>query len=289
MISVIIHTLNEEQNIRNCLECVKWADEIIIIDMHSKDKTVQIAKEYTDKIFFFEQMEYADPARSYGLSLATNEWILSVDADEIVPVDLKNILIKIMKENYYDAVSIPHFNYFFGHAIIGGDCAPLENPHIRFFKKNIVSYSDDIHSFLQIDYKAKIYFIENKELAFIHFGYIDIEHFLEKLNRYTAIEAKALYLNNEKNVFYKLVIKNIKEILKFLFKKGYKDKTYGLIYTLLKCGYNTCVGAKYFLMKQSKTIVPRNSIIYEYNKIAQKCIQEHKKRNKKYNEDKSIN
>ena len=62
-ISILIHTLNEERNIRNCLETVKWADEIIIIDMYSDDKTVEIAKEYTDKIFYHERMGYADPAR----------------------------------------------------------------------------------------------------------------------------------------------------------------------------------------------------------------------------------
>lgn len=276
MISVIIHTLNEERNIRNCLESVKWADEIIIVDMYSMDKTVQIAKEYTDKIYFFERMEYADPARSYGLSLATNEWILSVDADEIVSVKLKDTLIKLMEENCYDAVSIPHLNYFFGHAMIGGDCAPLENPHVRFFKKSIISYSSDIHSFLQVNPKAKIYYIKDKDLAFIHFGYIDIEHFLEKFNRYTAIEAKTLYNNNERNVSYRLIIKILKELLKFFLKKGYKDRIYGLIYMLLKCGYHICVGAKYFLMRQRKTIVPRDSIIYEYNKIAQNCIKDHK-------------
>jgi glycosyltransferase involved in cell wall biosynthesis len=55
-ISVLINTFNEEKNIRKCLETVKWADEIIIVDMYSDDKTVEIAKEYTDKIFYFERM-----------------------------------------------------------------------------------------------------------------------------------------------------------------------------------------------------------------------------------------
>ena len=85
-ISILIHTLNEERNIRNCLETVKWADEIIIIDMYSDDRTVEITKEYTDKIFYHERMGYADPARQFGLEKATHEWVLQVDADELVPL-----------------------------------------------------------------------------------------------------------------------------------------------------------------------------------------------------------
>ena len=82
-ISVSINTFNEERNIKNCLESVKWADEIVIVDMYSTDKTVKIAKEYTDKIFYFENLGYADPAREFARNKTTNEWILDIDADEV--------------------------------------------------------------------------------------------------------------------------------------------------------------------------------------------------------------
>ncbi len=88
-ISVLINTFNEERNIKNCLESVSWADEIIIVDMYSDDKTVDIAKNYTDKIYYFERMGYADPARQFALKKATHEWVLIVDADEMVPLELR--------------------------------------------------------------------------------------------------------------------------------------------------------------------------------------------------------
>ena len=113
-ISVLINTFNEEKNIENCLKAVKWADEIIIVDMYSDDKTVEIASKYTDKIFYFKRMRYADPARQFALKNASYDWILVVDADELVPLKLKNKILEISIKNLGDVVYIPRSNYFAG-------------------------------------------------------------------------------------------------------------------------------------------------------------------------------
>ena len=97
-ISVLINTFNEEGNIRNCIESVKWADEIIVVDMYSIDNTISIAKEYPHvKIFYFENCGYADPAREYAFQQATNEWVLVLDADEMIPPLLHRTISQIMK------------------------------------------------------------------------------------------------------------------------------------------------------------------------------------------------
>ena len=80
-ISVIIITKNESQNIGDCLESVKWADEIIIVDSGSIDETVSIAKQFTDKVIFNEWKGFAEQ-KSFAMNQAANEWILSIDADE---------------------------------------------------------------------------------------------------------------------------------------------------------------------------------------------------------------
>ncbi|MEL3933639.1 glycosyltransferase, partial [Aeromonas enteropelogenes] len=85
---------------------------------------------------------YADPARQFALEQASNEWILVVDADELVPKILKDKLIEIMMSDQYDAVLIPHKNYFFGHLMKGTGWGPLQDMHVRFFRKNKVSYTD---------------------------------------------------------------------------------------------------------------------------------------------------
>src|SRR5437870_2321022 len=110
-ISVFFNTLNEAQRIRLSLESVKWANEIVVVDMHSDDTTTAIAREYTDKVFSFERMGYCEPARKFAAEQTTGDWILNLDADELVTVGLKKELLKIVKEDQYDAVYIPRKNY----------------------------------------------------------------------------------------------------------------------------------------------------------------------------------
>src|SRR5674476_460941 len=99
-ISCVINTFEEAQNIRFCLEALTWCDEIIVVDMFSSDETLKIAKEYTDKIFLFEQKGYVEPARKFAVEQATGDWILIVDADELISAPLKEqILFQIEKDD----------------------------------------------------------------------------------------------------------------------------------------------------------------------------------------------
>src|SRR5437762_10684914 len=86
-ISSIIITLNEEDNIKDCLKSVKWSDEIIVIDSGSTDKTVEIARTFTDKVFI-QKLSYAGK-RNYGIDKASCDWIFWLDADERVTDELK--------------------------------------------------------------------------------------------------------------------------------------------------------------------------------------------------------
>ena len=87
-ISVVINTCNNEKIIRECLESVKNFDEIVICDMYSEDKTLEIAKEYNCKIVMHEKTGWVEPARNFAISHATNEWVLVVDSDEIITEEL---------------------------------------------------------------------------------------------------------------------------------------------------------------------------------------------------------
>ncbi len=98
-ISAILITGNEEENIRDCLESIKWADEIIVVDSESTDKTVEIAKEYTDNIFI-KKWEGFGKQYQFALDQATNEWVFNLDADEEAP---KNFVI-----GYYPSIQMIH-------------------------------------------------------------------------------------------------------------------------------------------------------------------------------------
>ncbi len=277
-ITVIIHTLNEEKNIRNCLECLKWADEIIIIDMFSDDKTVEIAQEYTNKIFSYERMRYADPARQFGLQQASNEWVLVVDADELVPIQLRNCLLKIARENQYDAVSIPRRNYFFGYCMQETGWGALEDKQMRFFKQQYMTYTNQIHCFVQLSPLAKVLHISDPECSFIHFNYIDVEHFIEKLNRYTTIEAENKWDKSDKFSKIKVFKRIYREFWhRFVKRKGYKDGFQGIMLAILMSMYRATTEIKYYLMKKYGTNDVSTTIKRQYDMLAQVEINKYVK------------
>lgn len=275
-VSVLVHTLNEEKNIRNCLETIKWADEIVMVDMYSDDKTVEIASRYTDKIFYHERMGYADPARQFGLEKASNNWILIVDADELVPLKLKKKLETIIEEDLADIVSIPHNNYFFGKLMKFTGWGPLQDTHHRLFKKDFVFISDKIHSTFTERENARIYEITDDKEGFIHFNYLGVEHFLEKLNRYTTIEAKALF-EADKDIKFKSVINQmVNEFRKRYFKlNGRKEGYRGFSLSFLMSVYRLVTYTKLKLMKEYNSSKPESEIEKEYDKLAGEVISEY--------------
>lgn len=113
MLSIIIITKDEEGRIKACLESVKWAEEIIIIDNGSTDNTLEVAKKYTDKIFQAEKEDFAS-IRNLGVEKSKGDWILFVDADERVLESLKNEIAEIIGTNNFSAYAISRKNIIFG-------------------------------------------------------------------------------------------------------------------------------------------------------------------------------
>ena len=97
-ISVVISTKNEEKNIKECLESVKWADEIVVVDDMSTDKTVEICKEYTSKIFIRDSQGDFHRNKNFGAEQVSGEWILSLDADEIITSELAEEIQKAIQD-----------------------------------------------------------------------------------------------------------------------------------------------------------------------------------------------
>jgi glycosyltransferase involved in cell wall biosynthesis len=279
-ISIIINTFNEEKNIENCLESVKWADEIVVVDMYSEDNTVGIARKYTDKIFFFERMGYADPARQFALEKASNEWILTLDADELVPLKLKNELQEIIEKDLGDVIYIPRNNYFAGKQIHNMGWGALDDLQPRFFKRKYLSFGEKIHDFYNINEDARIYKITDPREGFIHFSYLDFEDYIDRLNKYTSIEAKNIFENEEKLNQRQNIISILFRLFRvflgnYIHMKGYKDGFRGLCLSFLSVFYNLIVYSKFTLMKEYNTIDTREKIRDEYLEIVDKLLLEY--------------
>jgi glycosyltransferase involved in cell wall biosynthesis len=275
-ISVIIHTLNEEKNLLNCLESVKWVDDIVLIDNYSDDKTVEIAKSYTDRIFFCERMGFIEPARKFAVEQAKNEWVLIVDADEMVPLKMKQKLESIVADDLGDVVSIPHNNYFFGSKMERTGWGPLQDTHYRFYKKSLVELSDKIHSDPVIAESARIISIEDPDEGFVHFNYFTVEQFVEKMNRYTSIEAEGLFDAGDDLNSRQLALRVFDEFkLRYISFKGYKEGFRGLSMSLMMAAYRLTVLMKLKLMRNYSSKKPQKEVRKDYQKIADGIIEEY--------------
>src|SRR5438445_8835456 len=113
-IAAIVITKDEERNIGACLECLKWADEMIVVDAESSDRTVDLAKAYTPKVYVRAWPGYG-PQKNFAMAQVTADWILIVDADERVSPELQNEIEGVLKEDpAVSAYRVPRRNYYYG-------------------------------------------------------------------------------------------------------------------------------------------------------------------------------
>lgn len=232
-ISVVINTLNEEKNIKRAINSVEWADEIIVCDMYSDDKTVEIAKKAGAKIVYHKKTNYVEPARNFTVSCASNEWILILDADEEIPPTLALELQKMVKKPIVaGVVEIPRKNIIFGKWMKTSLWWPDYHP--RFFKKGTVIWQNKIHSKPQI-LGESLKLLEEEKFAIIHHHYESLAQFIERMNRYTTIQVKELQDDGYKFIWTDTVTKPLGEFLnRFFANQGFKDGLHGLALSLLQ-------------------------------------------------------
>lgn len=236
-LSVVINTKNAEQTIEATLKSVKFADEIVIVDMMSTDKTVEIAHKYTDNIYSHKDVGYVEPARNFAIKKATGDWILIVDADEEVPQELRRALQGIIdaaksNEPTADCFYIPRRNLIFGKALEQTGWWP--DYVLRFFKKGYVSWSDEIHS-VPITKGTVQELPAVAEIALIHHNYQHVSQFVSRMNRYTNIQAED-FVSDHQEVSGSVVMKKFySEFLsRFFAQRGVNDGTHGLALSLLQ-------------------------------------------------------
>lgn len=232
-ISVVINTFNEEANLRRCLESIKdLVDEIVVVDMHSSDGTVAIAKKFGAKVFQHQYTRFVEPARNFALRHAQGDWILVMDADEELPKTLATKLKEIAQEDQVNWVEIPRQNIIFGQWISHSRWWPDYLP--RFFKRGKVSVPAKIHAPYEKEGRG-IQLPAEEENALIHYHYESIFQYLERLNRYTDIQSEELKKKGYLFHWQDLIVKPANEFFsRFFAAEGYKDGLHGLVLALLQ-------------------------------------------------------
>ncbi len=185
MLSVVIITKNEAVRITRCLESVKWADEIIVLDSGSTDNTVDIAKRYTPHVFTNTDWQGYGVQKQRALSYATGEWVLHIDADEWVDETLKKTLSQVMKEDKVGACRVPIRLCFYGKPL---RFSSSPTRHARFFRREGAQFSDDwVHEKIILPAHTRI---QQLKTPLFHESFLDISHAIQKMDKYSSFSAK---------------------------------------------------------------------------------------------------
>lgn len=224
-LSVVILTKNEEKNIRDCLESIEgWADEIIIVDDESTDRTVDIASEYTDRIII-KKMDIEGRHRNFAYSQAKSPWILSLDADERVTEGLKKeIKEAISHHTEYNGFTIPRKNYIGDYWVKYGGWYP--SPQLKLFRRDKFKYEEvGVHPRAFMDDPCG-----HLKSDIIHYSYRDIADFLQKMNNQTSREAEKWFKQGKPMRLGRFIYRSLDRFLRsYIGRRGYKDGFIGFV------------------------------------------------------------
>ncbi len=232
-ISVVINTLNEAENVARAIKSVDWADEVVVCDMYSEDNTKDVARKLGAKVVFHKREEFVEKARNFALSKAGNDWILVIDPDEEIPPTLAKRLQEMaadLKQISY--VRLPRKNLIFGRVMKASMWWPDYN--VRFFRKGAVSWIDNIHRSPEVKGEG-IDLPAEEGLSITHYHYSSIVQFLERMIRYTKVQAEELRKEGYKFDWKDLIKKPLSEFLsRFFANKGFEDGLHGLALSFLQ-------------------------------------------------------
>ena len=240
-LSVVLTTLNEERNIDRCLSSVTWADEIIVVDSFSRDRTVELARKYTDRVY---QHEFPGSSRQVerGIQYAKGEWVFYIDADEEVSPELAGQIKEAVSTSSdivgYEVLRKPSA---FGKWIEHGGWFP-DYPFRLFRKDGYIAEHEEVHGgFRPKGRKGRL------EGILYHHTYETIYSYVEKMNDYTSLQVSNKLRSDQTMIPTKrnLLLSPFSHFLRMYFsKKGYKDGFHGFVLALLDAAYTMLLYAK---------------------------------------------
>lgn len=235
LISVIVNTVNEAQELRQCLQSVKgFADEIVVVDMNSHDGSQEVAREFGAKVYSHKFVNYVEPARNFAIKKARGKWILILDPDEKLSRSLAKRLRKIARDSKeIDVVLIPRKNLIMGKWMQNSRWWPDYLP--RFFRKGKIDWPRQIHQQPKLEGMIET-LPDIGDLAIVHDNYKSLDEFLARGTRYAEVQSKELL--EEKNYQLSnqdLLLKPLEEFLgRFFVGEAYRDGFHGLAISLLQ-------------------------------------------------------
>ncbi|MGI6218273.1 MAG: glycosyltransferase family 2 protein [Bacteroidaceae bacterium] len=239
-ISAVLNTFNAAEHLEQVLHSLERFDEIVICDMYSEDDTLRIAERFGARVVMHERCTICEPARNAAIRAARYPWVLIVDADEIVPDELRKYLYELVKRpDAPAALRLPRKNYFMGRFM---KC--LYPDYItRFARRDSIDWPATIHAQPRIEGRVETVPKERGELAFVHLADNSIAARLRKTDLYTDQEVGRRGARS-----YGLAAFCVKPFFRFFHtyvqKGGFRDGIPGLIWAMLDAYYKFVTLAK---------------------------------------------
>jgi glycosyltransferase involved in cell wall biosynthesis len=233
-LSVAIVALNEEANLPRTLESIRWADEIVLVDSGSTDRTCEISRQYGVKVVVEPWRGYA-AQKNYALELCTQDWILSVDADEEVSPGLAEEIRRVVNDSRaLDGYAMPRKNLFLGRWIRHGGFYP--DPKLRLFRRGRgYSTGRDPHDRFELKDGRTVGRLQN---ALVHHTYPTLYQYLEHMNRYSTVWNKVQGAQARPFRLREIVLRPFATFVhNYVFRLGFLDGREGLLLHLYHAGY----------------------------------------------------
>ncbi|HEY9281413.1 MAG TPA: glycosyltransferase family 2 protein [Eoetvoesiella sp.] len=223
-LSVIIITKNESRHIAQCIDSVAFADEIIVVDSGSTDNTCEIAAAKGAKVTITSDWPGFGPQKNRALDLATQEWVLSIDADERVTPELAIAIQQVLKQPAADGYKIARLSNFCGRWIRHSGWWP--DHVLRLFKRGTARFTDAVvHESVR---PAGAVAVLNEH--FLHYPYADMEALLGKVNRYSSDAAKSMHDKGKKTSVFGVIGHSVWTFIRIYFiRRGFLDGKEGFI------------------------------------------------------------
>lgn len=249
VLSAVVICKNEQDMLKTCLKSLKWADEIIVIDNGSTDKTSEIAKASGAKVVKFESEDFS-AIRNKGMEEAKGEWVLYVDADERVLKPLKDEIMEMVSGTEYSAVALSRKNIIFGKSVSYG---PYKKDWvIRLFKKSdFEEWVGKVHEYGK--FKGKLGYSKN---SLLHLTHRDLDHFMLKTLEWSKIDAKLRFdAGHPKMTAWRFIrILKTETFMQLIKRRGLFGGTVGVIDSILQVFSFFITYVRLWEMQQSKSL-----------------------------------
>ena len=239
-VSVTIITLDEEKDLPRCLESVKsFADEIIVVDSGSTDKTVDIAKDFGAKVFERKFDNYQNQ-KNFAAEKTIGDWIFSIDADEEASPELSLEVKKAVESSKFVAYSIPRRNIIFGKFIRHTRWDPELDRHIWLWKKSEGKWEGDVHE--EVAAKGPV---GKLVYAKVHYQYKTVAEFFDMMNRYSELESKQRVADGQKFSLSRMFFDPFYNFsVRYFYRLGFLDGWRGFVLSYLMAVYHLNVWIK---------------------------------------------